>query len=294
MHVLQLLFKTSAAALLLGLCLTLRTGTAQGQIQNVISANLTTSQIDNSTGYVITLAVSNLISQCIVVSEEFEVMVKNTLEVSDTVFFPYGNFRFTSCLCGVSTRRFFWEIEAPARQKVISITLTVERTGNSDDYNEILGVTSHVPVYLVDPCATLTVQLLNSSTASERAFGQSQPRTFAEQNVISITLRVERVGNSDDYIVTLTVTSHAPVYLVVKATLEGSDDVNFPYGNFVYTACLCPNCSKNFFWDIQGPANGILIGKAEVVSEENICPSDVEISTPVYKVCSKREIVVTL
>ncbi|XDA76000.1 hypothetical protein R6Z07F_006166 [Ovis aries] len=120
------------------------------------------------------------------------------------------------------------------------------------------------------------------------------PTQGQTQNVISITLRVERVGNSDDYIVTLTVTSHAPVYLVVKATLEGSDDVNFPYGNFVYTACLCPNCSKNFFWDIQGPANGILIGKAEVVSEENICPSDVEISTPVYKVCSKREIVVTL
>lgn len=43
--------------------------------QNVISANLTTSQIDNSTGYVITLAVSNLISQCIVVSEELEVIV---------------------------------------------------------------------------------------------------------------------------------------------------------------------------------------------------------------------------
>ena len=41
--------------------------------------------------------------------------VKNTLEVSDTVFFPYGNFRFTSCLCGVSTRRFFWEIEAPGK-----------------------------------------------------------------------------------------------------------------------------------------------------------------------------------
>ena len=40
--------------------------------QNVISANLTTSQIDNSTDYVVTLAVSNLISQCIVVSEELE------------------------------------------------------------------------------------------------------------------------------------------------------------------------------------------------------------------------------
>ena len=38
---------------------------------------------------------------------------------------------------------------ATSRQKVISITLTGERTGNSDDYNVILGVTSHVPVYLV-------------------------------------------------------------------------------------------------------------------------------------------------
>nr|XP_020753198.1 prolactin-inducible protein homolog [Odocoileus virginianus texanus] len=120
------------------------------------------------------------------------------------------------------------------------------------------------------------------------------PTQGQTENVISITLTVERTGNSSDYIVTLTVTSYVSEYLVVKATLKGSEDVIFPYGNFVYTACLCPNCSKNFFWEIQGPENGILIGKAEVVSEENICPSDVEISTPVYKVCIKREIVITL
>ena len=42
---------------------------------------------------------------------------------------------------------------------------------------------------------------------------------ISRQNVISVTLRVERVGNSDDYIVTLTVTSHAPVYLVVSKDL---------------------------------------------------------------------------
>ena len=41
--------------------------------------------------------------------------VKTTLEVSDMVFFLYGNFHFTSCLCGVSTRRFFWEIDAPGK-----------------------------------------------------------------------------------------------------------------------------------------------------------------------------------
>ncbi|KAM9699029.1 prolactin-inducible protein homolog [Dama dama] len=118
------------------------------------------------------------------------------------------------------------------------------------------------------------------------------PTQGQTQNVISITLTVDPTGNADDYTVTLTVTSHVPVYLTVKVTLKGSDDVIFPYGNFVYTACLCPYCSKNFFWEIQGPENGILIGKAEVVSEENICPSDVKISTPVYNVCIKREIVI--
>ncbi|OWK06499.1 PIP, partial [Cervus elaphus hippelaphus] len=71
----------------------------------------------------------------------------------------------------------------------------------------------------------------------------------------------EQIGNSEDYNVILGVRSHVPVYLVVseelgvmvKVTLEGSDDVIFLYGNFVYTACLCPYCSKNFFWEIQGP-----------------------------------------
>uniref|UniRef100_A0A4W2ESA8 Prolactin-induced protein n=1 Tax=Bos indicus x Bos taurus TaxID=30522 RepID=A0A4W2ESA8_BOBOX len=134
MHALQLLFKTSAAALFLGLCLTLRTGTAQGQIQNVISANLTTSQIDNSTGYVITLEVSNLISQCIV--------VKTTLDVSDTVFFLYGNFHFTSCLCGVSTRRFFWEIDAPENGIITGKAQVVSEENICPP-----GVTISTPVY---------------------------------------------------------------------------------------------------------------------------------------------------
>ena len=38
---------------------------------------------------------------------------------------------------------------AISRQKVISITLTADPTGNTDDYTVTLTVTSHVPVYLV-------------------------------------------------------------------------------------------------------------------------------------------------
>lgn len=37
---------------------------------------------------------------------------------------------------------------------------------------------------------------------------------------------------------------------------------------------------------------GIIKAKAEVVSEENICPSDEEICIIVYKICIKREIII--
>lgn len=53
----------------------------------------------------------------------------------------------------------------------------------------------------------------------------------------------------------------------------------------VESSCLTQHC---FF----SPENGIIKGKAEVVSEENICPSDEEIYTIVYKVCIKREIII--
>lgn len=53
----------------------------------------------------------------------------------------------------------------------------------------------------------------------------------------------------------------------------------------VESSCLTQHC---FF----SPENGIIKGKAEVISEENICPSDEEIYTIVYKVCIKREIII--
>ncbi|CAM9933107.1 unnamed protein product [Rangifer tarandus platyrhynchus] len=115
------------------------------------------------------------------------------------------------------------------------------------------------------------------------------------QEVISAKLTIDPVENSTNYYdVTVTVKSHVAKCLVVRVTLEASNNIIFPYGNFNYTACLCDFSTRNFFWEIQATENGILIGKAEVVSEENICLSDVKISTPVYKVCIKREIVITL
>ncbi|XP_070644405.1 prolactin-inducible protein homolog isoform X3 [Bos indicus] len=89
------------------------------------------------------------------------------------------------------------------------------------------------------------------------------------QEVISAKLTIDPVENSTNYYdVTVTVKSYVAKCLVVRVTLEAFSNIIFPY------------------------ENGIIKGKAEVVSEENICPSDVEICSLVYKVCIKREIII--
>lgn len=47
-----------------------------------------------------------------------------------TGLFPYGGTSFTSCLCGVSTRRFFWEIEAPGKWREFPAEHSCQRRGN--------------------------------------------------------------------------------------------------------------------------------------------------------------------
>ena len=72
-------------------------------------------------------------------------------------------------------------------------------------------------------------QKLKTTEMSTWTFTRLFSVSFAisRENVISITLTVEQTGNSDDYTitlcrnytVTLTVTSHVPVYLVVSKDL---------------------------------------------------------------------------
>ena len=58
-------------------------------------------------------------------------------------------------------------------------------------------------------------------------------------------------------------------------------------GLHVESSCLTQLC---FF----SPENGIITGTAQVVSEENICPPGVTISTPVYEIVITRDVILTL
>ncbi|KAB1276073.1 hypothetical protein Cadr_000008543 [Camelus dromedarius] len=80
MRALQLLLKTSPAALLLILCLRLGTRAAQELPPNIISANLTIIPNGVPTNYLVTFSVTNHETPCVVVSEELGVMANGERE----------------------------------------------------------------------------------------------------------------------------------------------------------------------------------------------------------------------
>nr|XP_010954597.1 prolactin-inducible protein homolog [Camelus bactrianus] len=92
-------------------------------------------------------------------------------------------------------------------------------------------------------------------------------------NIISANLTIIPNGVPTNYLVTFSVTNHETPCVVIKTAIQATPNVVFPFGNFAYTSCLCS--TRNFFWDIQTFENATIIGLAQVVSEENICPPDV-------------------
>ncbi|XP_010996521.1 prolactin-inducible protein homolog [Camelus dromedarius] len=80
MRALQLLLKTSPAALLLILCLRLGTRAAQELPPNIISANLTIIPNGVPTNYLVTFSVTNHETPCVV--------IKTAIQATPNVVFP--------------------------------------------------------------------------------------------------------------------------------------------------------------------------------------------------------------
>ena len=70
----------------------------------------------------------------------------------------------------------------------------------------------------------------------------SDSLAISRQNVISTTLTVDPTGNGDDYTVTLTVTSHVPVYLVVSKDLgviiSKEREEKYPHKQFLWSLMI--------------------------------------------------------
>ncbi|XP_005405430.1 PREDICTED: prolactin-inducible protein homolog [Chinchilla lanigera] len=94
-----------------------------------------------------------------------------------------------------------------------------------------------------------------------------------EQEILSVDIRAAKTGENK-YSVTLTVTNNMDKPMAVRVTIEDNPIITYPYGHFTYTSCVYD--TQSYFWDIIVSESTDIVGTAEVVSDENICPSGEE------------------
>uniref|UniRef100_G3U5A5 Prolactin-induced protein n=1 Tax=Loxodonta africana TaxID=9785 RepID=G3U5A5_LOXAF len=112
-------------------------------------------------------------------------------------------------------------------------------------------------------------------------------------NIISLSLKSpQNTTTGESFWVVLMITNNKDESMEVRTHL-----VSFtkPKGacNFTYTACLCGQCTRNFYYEVAAYESGTIKGTAEVVSAENICPDD-EVVYPElgYKACVEKPVTV--
>ncbi|XP_028905760.1 prolactin-inducible protein homolog [Ornithorhynchus anatinus] len=94
---------------------------------------------------------------------------------------------------------------------------------------------------------------------------------------VELVLPQTPVKAGEDFTVIATVTSNLRECMVVQASLQASQDLTFPYGNFNYTACLCDGDRRNYYWDVTANRTTKVTVMAEATEEKNICTEDLAV-----------------
>ncbi|KAJ1062905.1 PREDICTED: prolactin-inducible protein homolog [Capra hircus] len=114
MYSLHLLLRASPAVLLLILCLQLGTTKAQEDTtsQQLMTMDLQMLQIDGSDEATVVLQVSTDLREC---------MVIKCYLLSNIPIEGNFNYKFTSCLCNNSPKRFFWDLQTNSTVRVTAV-----------------------------------------------------------------------------------------------------------------------------------------------------------------------------
>ncbi|ELR62981.1 Prolactin-inducible protein-like protein [Bos mutus] len=126
MYSLHLLLRASPVALLLILCLQLRTTKAQEDTtsQQLMTMDLQMLQIDTSEEATVVLEVSTNLRECMVVKAYL---------LSNIPIEGNFNYKFTSCLCNNYPRRFFWDLQTNSTVRITAVVDVIRELGICPD-----------------------------------------------------------------------------------------------------------------------------------------------------------------
>ncbi|XP_004629167.1 prolactin-inducible protein homolog [Octodon degus] len=64
--------------------------------------------------------------------------------------------------------------------------------------------------------------------------------------------------------------------MVIKTHLQSSRKIDGAF-NYKYTACLCNDYPRNFYWDFKSDSTVRIAAVVDIVRELNICPDDLAV-----------------
>ncbi|XP_068829307.1 prolactin-inducible protein homolog [Capricornis sumatraensis] len=136
MYSLHLLLRASPAALLLILCLQLGTTKAQEDTtrQQLITMDLQMLQIDGSEEANVVLQVSTDLREC---------MVIKCYLLSNIPIEGNFNYKFTSCLCNDSPKRFFWDLQTNSTVRVTAVVDVTRELNICPDDWAVIPITAN-------------------------------------------------------------------------------------------------------------------------------------------------------
>ncbi|XP_049749631.1 prolactin-inducible protein [Elephas maximus indicus] len=105
--------------------------------------------------------------------------------------------------------------------------------------------------------------------------GASNTTEGSGWNVITLDLQVQQTAEPKEEVpVTLKLTSEVKECLVVKTYLKSSGQLEGASHDYKFTACLCEDYPRTFFWDIQSNYTVEITAVVDVIRQLNICPED--------------------
>ncbi|XP_029417206.1 prolactin-inducible protein [Nannospalax galili] len=101
---LRVLYQPCTVVLLLVLCLILETGQGQENRDNLLSLNMSVSQLQRENEFSVTFTVTNNMDKCMV--------VEISTEDNPNITYLTAHAKYTACIC--DTHNYFWDIDASA------------------------------------------------------------------------------------------------------------------------------------------------------------------------------------
>ncbi|XP_005862846.1 PREDICTED: prolactin-inducible protein [Myotis brandtii] len=97
------------------------------------------------------------------------------------------------------------------------------------------------------------------------------------RQLIKMDFQLPRTTTANEEVTaTLRVATELRECMVIKTYLLSSSPVDGPF-NYKYTACLCEEFPRTFFWDFQVNSTVRIAAVVDIIREFNICPNDMAV-----------------